>query len=286
MKIAITGSHGYEGRYLMRSLKENAIDVIGIDRSLLYKQGDKLQEQLAGCDVVINLAGSPILRHWTRRSKNKIYNSRIITTRNLVSAINALPEDLRPKQLMSISAIGVYTNNERHTEESRRLKSDFLGKLVQDWEKEVYKVDNSVRVTIFRLGVVLGLGSQIMRQLSTIFNIGIGGKIASGNQPFLFVHIDDVVNAFLWAIGNPKSGIYNLVSSHIVDNLEMTRTLSYIMHRPALLGIPNIALRLFFGKAATLLTQSPLVASRKILNDGFIFKYDNLENAFRHSLAS
>ena len=216
MKIAISGSNGYIARNLIRRLVAAQHEIIPIKRSML-NDVDQLAELLSGTSVVINLAGAPILVRWTEANKNEILRSRVDTTQNIVRAINSLPEDKRPSVYISASAVGIYSSDKVHTEESTSFSTDFVGEVVKGWENASKELSPSVRKVVFRIGLILGKGAKTIQNLVPVIKMGLGGKIGTGKQPFPFVHIDDATKAIIWSIENQKAhGIYNMTKPNII----------------------------------------------------------------------
>jgi uncharacterized protein (TIGR01777 family) len=151
--------------------------------------------------------------------------------------------------------------------------------VVKEWENSTDSNDPSIRRIIFRTGIVLGKESQTIKKILPVFKVGLGGKISSGSQPFPFVHITDVVNAFFWAVQNKEvNGIYNLVAPEDINNEFFTKTLSKKLRRPAIFPVPEAALKLIYGEAATLMTESPQVKPERLQDYGFRFKFQNIES--------
>lgn len=285
MNIKLTGSNGYIGQLISKKLEEKGHSVSGIERNLLYRDTENLKKELQYSDVVINLAGAPILQRWTEKNKEIIYDSRVVTTRNVVAAINGLPNSQRPKKVVSASAIGIYKSGYSHTEESHNLDEGFVGKVVKDWENSLNDLSSDVQKVIFRLGVVFGREAQTIKNMLLPFKLGLGGKIGSGEQPFPFIHEEDVVSAFVWATEQYQSNeTFNLSAPENISNKEFTRSLANQLNRPAFFTIPAFALQLIYGEAASLLTQSPEVSSEKIQNAGFEFNYPNINSALKEIL--
>ncbi len=277
MNIILTGSNGYVGKLISAELKKRGHQTSGIERKILYEKVAELKEMLQNSDVVINLAGAPILQRWTKKNKKAIYDSRVLTTRNIVKAIAELPENERPRKVLSASAIGIYKSGNTHTEESLNFDEGFVGGVVKDWENELTQLPNKVQTVIFRLGIVLGQNAKTIKNMLLPFKLGLGGKIGSGNQAFPFIHEQDVVNAFIWAVEKEgKNGVYNLTAPENISNKEFTKVFAQSLHRPAFVPIPPFILKLLFGEAATLLTQSPVVSSKKLHEAGFKFKYPTI----------
>lgn len=285
MKIAISGTNGYIAQNLIRKLKVSNHEIVTIGRNELYNLPD-LTEKISGSDAVIHLAGAPILCRWTKTNKAEILKSRTESTRNIIQVINHLPVINRPQTFISASAIGIYSPDLHHTEESTSFSDDFVGEVVKQWEHSSAELPNSVRKIIFRIGLVLGRESKTMMQLVPVFKLGLGGRIGSGKQPFPFVHIDDVTLAFLWAIQNPESsGIYNLVAPQNITNAQFTNELSKMLQKPALFAVPAFALKIGYGEAASLLLQSPVVYPERLLNSGFKFKYPDIQSSLNEIIS-
>lgn len=283
-KIAITGSRGYIGQRLTLFLQKQNYQVVTIDRSLLYGPIDELMHCISDCYAVINLAGASINQRWSKKNKELIYNSRILTTRQLVKAINTLNTEQRPKHFLSVSAVGIYQNDIKHTEESQAFDSAFLGTVVKDWENEIQQLSPTVKQSIFRLGLVLGKDAKIIQRLSPVFKLGIGGAIGSGKQAFPYIHINDVLRAFLWAIEESKTGTYNLCTQEYANNKDFTLNLAKGLNRPAIFNIPPFILRLMFGEMAIIVLKSPIVDASKIAETGFNFSVNSIKDTILKSL--
>ena len=285
MKIRITGINGYIGSMITSELQNGGHQVSGINRNLLYGETSSLSEEIKGTDVIINLAGAPIVQHWTQKNKNKIYNSRVETTTNLVAAINQLDRDGRPKKFISASAIGLYKAGLSHNEESTRFDEGFLGTVVENWEKSLKSLPANVQKVVLRIGLVIGKNAGIISKQLLPFKLGLGARTGNGKQPFPFIHDKDLVNAFLWVVEEYKeSDTFNLVAPESINNKEFTIAFARQLNRPAFFSIPEFVLKLTLGEAAVLLTQSPEVSSEKIQKAGFQFNYSDIKSALKEIL--
>lgn len=278
--VKITGANGYLGNSISKELKRNGHKVSGIKRELLYGPSENLKTEISNSDVILNLAGAPVLQRWTNKNKRLIYDSRIICTRNLVNAINLLLENEQPKKFISASAIGIYEAGSSHSETSTNFAPGFIGKVVKDWENSLDTLPISIQKNILRIGLVLGKDAKTIKNLLMPFKLGLGGKIGKGKQAFPFIHEKDLVNAFVWAIEkHEKSGVFNLVAPENISNTEFTLALAKHLHRPTFIPVPEIVLNLFLGEAASLLLQSPVVEPKALLEARFEFQYPSINSA-------
>lgn len=287
MKIKITGSSGYLGTLNTKHLKEKGHIVEGIQRELLYGPSANLSKEIADMDAIINFAGAPILTRWTEKNKKIIYESRVKTTQNLVKAINELNPENRPKKFISASATGIYKTGKSHDESSTDYSDDFMGNVVQDWEKAMNGLSPEVQKIIFRMAPVIGRKSEMIKQMWLPFKLGMGGKIGNGEQPFPFVHETDVARAYAWGIEEYlQNGLFNLVAPDQISNREFTETFAQKLHRPAFFRVPGFGLKLLYGEAAETLTEGQTVIPLHLKKAGFTFLYPTIDKAMEEIVAS
>ncbi len=285
MKIQITGASGYIGKIISDQLKRNGHNVSALNRKLLYGPTDDLKNAISNSDVIISLAGAPILTRWTKKNKALIYNSRIETTKNLISAIKILPEQEQPKKFISASAIGIYKSGYNHDETSNNFDPGFVGRVVKEWEESSNDLPKSIQKNIFRIGLVVGKDAKTIKNLIVPFKIGLGATIGNGEQAFPFIHEADVCNAFIWAVEKyQKNGIFNLVAPENISNKEFTKAFAEKMNRPTFLKIPAFALKLLLGETASLLLESPVPISSALEKSGFVFSYPTIDSALSEIL--
>jgi uncharacterized protein (TIGR01777 family) len=285
MNIAVAGASGYIARNLISELEADHHTIIPIKRRLLYSP-EKLSILLSDTDVVINLAGAPILQRWTDHNKREILASRVETTRNIVTAINQLPDQAKPRTFISSSAIGIYTPDQIHLDNSKAYANDFVSEVVRQWENASGNLSPKVRRVVFRIGLVLGKESQTMQRLLPVFKLGLGGKLGTGKQPFPFVHIFDVVNALIWGIQHERAtGVYNLVAPDDIDNKTFTDVLAQSLNRPAIFTVPAFTLKLAYGEAASLLLTSPRVKPERLTEEGFAFLFPDIQSCIAEIIA-
>jgi len=292
MKIFITGGTGFAGKTLARALVRTGHEVSILTRSgkgessgVSWIEGDpaqkgKWQEAVKEHGVVINLAGASIFSRWTEEAKRMIRDSRILTTRHLVEAMDGG----KGKTFFSTSAIGYYGfhGDENLTEDSPP-GGDFLALLAKDWEAEAKEAEKKgCRVVLTRFGIVLGEKGGALGQMIPLFNKYIGGPLGSGKQWFSWIHIEDLSRAFLFLLEHPEiSGPVNFTAPNPVRNKEMAQWLGRILGRPAFLPAPGFMLRLVLGEFGSILLEGQRVLPQKLVQAGFQFSYPEIDRALR-----
>jgi NAD dependent epimerase/dehydratase family enzyme len=108
---------------------------------------------------------------------------------------------------------------------------------------------------------------------------GLGGAVGRGSQAFPVIHLSDLTEAMVEAIEKESySGIYNLVAPDRKDNRSFTKELATMLRRPAWLQVPGVVVKLLFGKASVLVLESPEIIPERLVREGYIFQYPDLES--------
>ncbi|MBU1711807.1 MAG: TIGR01777 family oxidoreductase [Proteobacteria bacterium] len=298
MKIFITGGSGFIGTSLSSYFLTNGHSVVAVGGrdtgktlshpNFKYISADTTrkgswQEELKDIDAAVNLAGRSIFKRWNERYKQSIYDSRIITTRNLVEAIPAG----RNITLCTTSAAGYYGDRgEDILTESEPSGSDFLAKVCRDWEEEAFKAkDKGVRVAAMRFGVVLGRGGGALEKMIPPIRFFVGGPIGSGRQWFPWIHIEDLISAIMFILENKAvNGSLNFTAPKSIRNIELVKTIAGILHRPAFIPAPSFMIRLVLGEFGFSILASQRVIPDKLLKYGFEFKYPDIRSAVSNLL--
>lgn len=271
MKIALTGANGFIGSHIQNTFS----DCVIIERN---DSEEEILNKLKDVEVVINLAGAPIIKRWSDPYKKTLVSSRIDTTRKIVNAINK--SDV--KHFISTSAIGAYPNNITCNEYYTEHATDFLGDLTKQWEEEAFKCEKPT--AIIRFGVVLGKEGGALAQMLTPFSLGVGGIIGNGKMMTSWIDVSDLMRIYKFIIEKKLTGIYNAVSNEPVTNYKFTKTLGAVLNRPTILPIPVFVLKIMYAEAASVLTDSKKVYPKALLDAGFTFEYPDIETSLRHIL--
>lgn len=294
MKIVVSGATGLVGSNLVAHLKISGHQVFKLVRSNqrdddipwapYEKRVDK--KRLHGAEAVVHLSGENIAGRWTEAKKRRIRESRLLTTTFLCETLAELKQP--PKVLVCASAVGFYGDRgDEVVDENSNPGSDFLADVCQEWEAATESATaGGIRVVNLRIGVILSPAGGALAKMLLPFKMGAGGVMGSGNQYWSWISIDDVAGAILHAITTQSlKGPVNAVSPNPVTNREFTKILGHVLSRPTIFPMPAFAVRLVFGEMGdALLLASTRVKPAKLLESGFQFQNQDLENALRHLL--
>jgi uncharacterized protein len=300
MRVAVTGATGMLGSALVRALVERGDEVTALSRDASRArealgvsaetwadpEADRPPlDALRGRDGVVHLLGEVIAQRWSDETKREIRDSRVLSTRNLVAGLGELPAEERPRVLVSGSGAGWYGHrgDERLDESSMEPGDDFLAQLTVDWETEARGAEElGVRVVLNRTGVVLSDSGGALEKMLPFFKAGIGGPVAGGRQYVPWVHVDDVVGATMFALGNEAvSGPVNVTAPEPVTNKELSRTLGRVLGRPAFAPVPALAVKALYGDMAQIVTTGQRALPGRLTELGYAFRQPDLEAALR-----
>jgi uncharacterized protein (TIGR01777 family) len=245
-------------------------------------------QALEGITAAVHLSGANLAgRRWTSSYKREVFESRVTSTHAIATMLAGLRS--KPAVLVCASAIGIYgSRGDEVLTEASLPGSGFLPELCLAWETATQPAtDAGIRVVHLRFGVVLSSQGGALAQMLPVFRAGIGGRLGSGRQWISWVALPDVTRAIEFALKTSGiSGPVNVVAPSPVTNLEFTRALARILHRPAFLRVPVLALRLAFGEMAeAAILQSERVMPARLSAAGFDFEYPELDAALRGVLS-
>lgn len=240
-------------------------------------------EAIDGADGVIHLAGAPVAQRWSDEAKRAIRDSRVLGARSLVEAMAIVAR--RPEVFVSASAVGFYgTHPSNICTEDSEPGVGFLPRTCVEWENEALRAESlGVRVALVRCGIVLSMTDGALPRLLTPFRLFVGGPVASGRQGFPWIHIDDALGIYLWALDKPTvNGPVNAVAPETITNRDFGKALGRALGRPAIFRVPSFVLRLMLGsEAMMILAEGQFVLPRRTTTLGYRFDFTKVDQALR-----
>lgn len=301
MKVLITGATGMIGSELGSLLLQNGHSIHYLSTSkkdLKHEpnfqgfhwdppQGMIDENCMLGVDVIVHLAGAPISKRWTQSYKQEIIESRIVSANLLYKLLKTNPHQVR--YIISASAIGIYPDSldTVYTEDNKSVDASFLGNVVVKWEESVdkFKLLN-IKVCKIRTGLVLSNAGGMLKELEKPIKIGVGSPFGSGAQWQSWIHVDDLVHLYYYAILKEWQGIYNGVAPDPVINTELIKAVAAKLKKPFFMpNVPKFLMKLLLGEMHILLFTSQKISSQKAIDNGFEFRYKTLDAALADLLA-
>lgn len=293
MRFLMTGATGFIGTYLRTRLLREGHNLAILTRSPSLYEGDQADNQrflswesdLAGemekADVVINLAGENLFgKRWTDRVKKSHYESRVTTTRKLVDAIGEASSP--PELFVSASAVGYYGDRgSERIDEKTGPGEDFLACLCSDWENEAQRAGEfGTRVAIPRIGIALQGDGGMIDKMRLPFLFYVGGPLGHGRQYLPWIHMEDLCRALLFPVENRTlQGPYNACSPEPATMNELAALVGKVLNRPSFFRVPEFLLRTVLGEAAAPVMSSLRVLPVKLIESGFEFEFQDLEES-------
>ena len=254
---------------------------------------------LEGKDAVVHLAGESINKPiagkipvpWTKWKRKEILESRVKGTRLVAEHIASLNK--KPKVLVCASAVGYYGDNgDKLLTEDAENGNDYFSEVVREWEAAAKPaIDAGIRVVFLRLAPVMSPLGGALQVLSLPAKLGSSPPVAGGNQWWSWISIDDTVGSIYHSIiTDSLSGPVNVASPNPVRQKEWAATLAKVLwgrlgKLTTLIPIPGFVLKTFLGEFGDVLALSSIkVDSSKLIDSGYEFRFEELEDCFRHLL--
>lgn len=290
MTITLTGASGFIGPHLIGRLQSEGHTVRVLGRKPPSAQRVEFFEwdasripppqALDGSQAVIHLAGEPVAQRWTAEVQRRIRESRVIGTRNLVTAFSKVSRP--PAVVVAASAIGYYGDRgDEILTEASGPGNDFLAGVCVEWERESVKAaQTGMRVVVLRTGIALGVEGGALKQMLGPFRAGVGGPAGSGKQWVSWIHVHDAVSLILFALNNDQvTGPLNATAPEPVRNEAFADALGQALGRPSAIHTPVFALKLMFGKMAEAVLASQRVLPDAATKAGFRHRFPELPQA-------
>jgi uncharacterized protein (TIGR01777 family) len=292
MRIIVAGGSGFLGGALVRAWRREGHEVKVLTRHPGSADDVPWAPEsgnngpwitvLERADAVVNLAGAGIAdERWTAARQTAILRSRVTATRAIAEAIRGCAHP--PRIFISASAVGFYgtTRVDEFLTEDAAPGADFLATVCQAWERETTAAAGIARIVLLRTGVVLARDGGALPKMALPFRFFVGGRLGSGRQYISWIHLQDWVEMVRWILRTDVSGPLNLTAPAPVTNAEFTRALGDAMHRPSLLPVPAVALRVLLGRefADALLLDGQRALPARAQRLGFQFKFAAIDSA-------
>lgn len=296
LTVAMTGSRGLVGTALTAQLTTAGHKVIQLVRGTPRHNGAHEQRHwdmedpdamlFDGVDAVVHLAGESIMGRFTDEHKAEIYSSRIGPTRRLAQ----LAAESGVRTFISASAIGFYgtdAGDRVHTESDSR-GDGFLADVVDEWERAtIYAKNAGVRTVNIRTGLALSGAGGLLPLLKLSAQTALSARFGNGDFWMSWVALDDLTDIYFRAlIDDSLAGPVNATAPNPVTNAELSKTLTSLLHRPELIGIPEFGPKLLLGDegARELALADQRVEPAKLKSLDHHFRYPHLIDALRHEL--
>lgn len=297
MRIVMAGASGFLGTHLTNDLASHGHQVVRLVRREPRgpeevrwdpHAGALAPTALAAADAVVNLAGAGVGDHrWTEAYKRQIRASRVDSTTTLARTLAALPPGSRPATLLNQSAVGWYGDTgDKPVDESAPGGEGFLSDVCKVWEAATRPAEDAgVRVVRMRTGLPLDASGGLLKPMLLPFRLGVGGRLGGGRQYISWIALDDWLAAVRFLLDRDDlAGPVNVVGPHPCTNAEFTEALGRAVHRPAVLPVPSVALRVALGGFAHEALVSQRVLPGVLTRAGFGFRYQTVTSALRVAL--
>lgn len=299
-KIIIPGGSGFIGKYVAYFFEKKDYEVIILTRGKTRKENnisymnwdgktlDTWAATFENAALILNLAGKSVDCRYNQENKKKIMESRVHSTYIIGKAIEACAAPPKVWINMSTATIYEYTlDGPANDEVNGIIGDDFSMGVAKAWEAEFNKFDlsNTRKITL-RTSIVLGKEGGALHHLKPLVKCGLGGKNGSGKQFVSWIHVDDLAEMVQWFLGNPDTkGIYNCTSPTPVSNSFFMQKIRETFGIP--FGLPAYKWMIEIGcfllrSESELVLKSRKVIPKRALDEGFIFKYKNLEDALEN----
>lgn len=296
-KVIITGGTGFIGLSLAKHLKERGFTPVLVARSkpkqvtefeFVEWDGVKVGDwagSLDGAKAIVNLAGKSVDCIKTPDNCDLILRSRLETTRTIGHALSTIENS--PKIWIQMSTAHIYGDPPVQvcTESSPTGYglAPFVGKA---WEKALLdSKPEHVREVRLRTSFVVGKNGGALSTQKKITKLGLGGKVGNGKQGISWIHEFDMNEIIHQAILNDSyEGVYIASAPNPVSNKEYMKTLRKTMGIPFGLPAPEFITRfgakVLFNTDPELAIYGRYVIPQRLLDEGFSFRFPDLESAF------
>lgn len=298
--ILITGGSGLVGTKLSEMLLAKGYNVCWLSRQSEEQGRIKVyqwniekgyidKEAIKKANVVVHLAGANVgEKRWTKKYKREILESRTLSTELLFKEISKHNPEI--DAFISASAIGIYGTDrgEEVLNEDSSKGVDFLAEVTKKWEASSSKFEEiNIRTVLIRIGVVLSEKGGVLERMSQPIKLGTGAVLGSGRQYLSWIHIEDLCRVFIKTLEDPDlRGPYNAATSKPITNEMLTKSIAKLLNRSLVLpNVPGFILKIILGEFASNVLGGIRVSNERIVNAGFKFEFEEVEEAIKDLIA-
>jgi uncharacterized protein (TIGR01777 family) len=300
-KIVLAGGNGYLGTVLTEYYKDKAAEIVILSRkeklaeknirTVVWdgKSRGRWTAELVNADILINLCGKNVNCRYSEKNKAEIIASRVVPTGLLGGVIHDMLEP--PGLWINITSATIYRHAEDRPqdEETGEHGEGFSVDVCEEWEYAFNKWDTpKTRKVALRMGIVLGRNDGVFPRLLNLVKLGMGGRQGDGRQYVAWVHEVDAARSTEWIADQPEAtGIFNCTAPVPVKNNLLMCTIRSIYGIPFGLPAPKWFLQIgaaIIGTETELLVKSRWVLPTRLLDAGFRFQFEKLDNAVKDIL--
>ena len=290
--VLITGGSGLIGRYLTSLLLERgyrvahlsrSVNQFGVVRVFRWNPENQILDPVVfdSIDYVVHLAGTNVGQsRWTVERKKEIISSRVESAVLLHKVVSE--NKITLKAFISASGVNYYgsVTSDKIFSEDDPPSSDFMGTVCRLWEHSADLFQESgIRTVKLRQGVVLEKNNNALTKMMMTEKFGFLARTGIGNQYMPWVHISDLCNIYLKAIeDDTMTGSYNAVSPQHTTHSDFVNELGRVLKK-TVIPIPAFTVRMMFGEMSVIALKGSRVSSKKIIDSGYRFVFDDLHEA-------
>jgi len=288
-KIIIAAGTGFLGQVLETYLTAKGYNVVILTRSPKKvnhiswnaKELRNWKNEFENTYAIINLTGKSVDCRYNQKNKDLIYSSRIDSTNVIGAAIQQCNHP--PKIWINSSTATIYRHSidKEMTEDNGEIGTDFSMNIAKAWEKAFYSHDiPNTRQLAIRTSIVLGKNGGALIPLKNIIKLGIGGNQGNGNQKVSFIHEHDFARAIAFLLEKETIiGNVNVTAPSPSDNKTLMNIIRKKLKIPFGIPQPKWLLKIgafLIGTEAELVLKSRNVIPKRLLDNGFKFKYGTI----------
>ena len=234
---------------------------------------------LDNCKHIVHLAGYSILKRWTKKNKQIMYDSRIKSANMILNSCKKM--NIKPKTFITASAIGIYDQSgQENIHEYSQKGNDWVAKMACDWENaaNTFKALGS-RVVQMRISLIFSEKAGFLKYSLLSMKYGLGLIIGDKNRNVNWIHVEDIASFIKENISNNKyNGPYNLACEDKISQENFIKVIrKNLFPYSIVIKIPMFLVGFFLGERSQIIAANLSLETTKIKEHGFKCKFNTLE---------